>query len=372
MRSVGSLGARFLAVNLVGARKYSSIGSLDSGARLPTIDVKHNTSVSINNFDITGIVSKVEDAGKHTVYITKYNENENVYYVKSLPDSAEYHERARTARERGQSIEGIYPDQEKQRFLAEKEVFSTRLLYMLVGNHTREDIFVVRDAKGDYYIAGKDVGSSYRNLRDAEFFLGPQQETRIKFPDLPDFAVTGRILLKIALYCLGENDSNIQNIGVLTKGLEPRRFISIDQEHSFEHSVGNSESAIQEEVEHLVNGPVYSTFSKLQLGHLGIRRREEVRRDVVHKIAEFLREETEIKKLFFEIFSRDYGDLYKEQIRKFANHLETMKKIFTRADDILQERVKQNTEQHGKTEQPGKYVQNLFKQDRNNEEYKAR
>lgn len=301
--------------------------------------IKPEKPLDYRDFDITGKVTKLEDAGKHAVYIAKHKGK--TYFLKDIVDSAEYNEAYIKASEDGRPTDGIYPTLEEQKFRVEKEIFATRLMNLVLGDkHTPPSIYPVVARKPDgsiksYYIASESVGN-YKNIMTTGFFVGPDNKTRIKFND-KDYLTTGRIAIKIAQHLTREKDGNLQNIGVGIGDPEPIAVKSIDHEHAFERPVGN----IEYEVDNLVNGPIYSPFGdKMNLAKQAIASREKIRTEYVKKISDLLNEGTQISNLFQTSFSHDHNPLYRNKITAIREDLQKMKIIYNKANDILQSRNK--------------------------------
>lgn len=260
--------------------------------------------------------------GHHAMYTATLNGTK--HYIKRI--SLTPYEVERNLRERNDSglFEGHLKDEEKAaRFETEKEVFKTSLLQLMIGEHTRANSFVAtaKDKEKDYsfyYVAGTEIPdfeslASFKNAA-ALFAVDKEGRTIFNHPEKGAQLITGRILVKTALYILGETDPNIENLAL--GSLAPdgrRRVVSIDHEGcdlrpSDKHSMLEGLRS---------DHHITSVFPALNLSNLQLTHRKGVKEQaVLHLDRVFNSEEgqSKIKALIINIFSTRSPHIMKHEI----------------------------------------------------------
>jgi hypothetical protein len=245
--------------------------------------------------------------GRHEVYLSRHKPTGKNYFLK-LMGSAPLEQQEKEI--------GSF-DVHKAQFLAEKEVCAGRLGLLFLGRaHTPNDYRVVINRKDgrrqpDYYVASQAV-EHYKSLHEIDFFLSGRAplfsvnaDGRTRITINPDpratILVRGRVLTKMVSLLLGESDENERNVGIrLNNDKSPNRLweagdmVLIDPECCFGMLPDYT-------AEQLAHQSTKSVFHSLELSSLHIGRRQEVKQNVLTRIA--TTDNAAIEKIFYQSFS---------------------------------------------------------------------
>jgi hypothetical protein len=310
----------------------------NQGLRTFATLVKPKSPLPIEQFKILHRVTALHEAGKNAVYVTQHQPSGKTYFLKDISDSEKYHAPYRTAIESGHPLDGIYPDENEQKYLVEKEVFGTRLMNLFLGdNHTPRSIYAViknDNNKKSYLVASESVGK-FSSLIDNDFYV-KDGVTMIKI-DNREYTTEGRLGIKLAQDALRERDGNAQNMGVVinNNGATHLFVTTIDHEHLFERPIDSPEVELQ----NLINANVFTPFGKkMDLHHEYIHRRDPIRLHTIRHFAHLLSDGRAIRQIFQNTFSHDHPPIFKKKIQGIVTQLQTMQGIYNQAAMLLEQK----------------------------------
>jgi hypothetical protein len=327
---------RFLPVRNTVSLPHSPIGN----RVFSTLKARYLPPLPISNF--SGI-SRYANPGRHEMFTGSYQgKNWWIKRISPLPDEIwlEKQETGITT-----SFETMLEKAEKRSlFFAENEVFKTSLLKLMVKEHTREEIFTVIDsvpiAAGDtgkpdtiypvYYVAASDIENfeslgEFHNVNSL-FTVNANGFTVFNHPEKGPQLVKGRILIKCALYLLGEKDTNLRNLAL--GGFDSdgrRRFITYDHELCG-LTLEDRNTALKRLVgdQHII-----SIFPDLNLSSLDIARRHHVKEEAIRHFNSIYNSDAgqhSIKALLIQCFSPRHKEILMHEIYTPLLHIATVVK----------------------------------------------
>jgi hypothetical protein len=261
------------------------------------------------------------------------------------------------AQESNVPIELLGCPEEETKFLAETEAFLSSFMQKLAPEHTPNSVRVVlgqEEGVKEYYVASefKDNYISFNSLEikgKEKFFVGDKGETRLLLSIEPfkHIAIYGRIHTKLAVNAIVEWDDNPENLGVICDPSKINMIDDLAKKHpifSIDHEAGEElcrqpdarAAKIFETAKAIALGHSFSIYGCMDLNHLQIARREEVRKESVKHIYNVFKEQFLSPDLFQIKLSRDYTPNYQEKIYNIGGNLQIKGATFAAANALIQ------------------------------------
>lgn len=275
----------------------------------------------INLFESVRNIRRSEKRGRHEMWIGNYEPWDTPCFIK---DITEFTLGTEERRWQGQSPSVPFEDclqdaQNLSLYLTEREVFITRLIGHMAPDQTSKHIAVATShyslddgsplpkGRQNYYVMSSlipdfEALSTFPDLKE-RFSVNERGYTVFDHPTEGHQEVTGRIALKIILRLLGESDANLENLALGPKNANGQRhFVTIDHELCNLRLPELQNTLVTE----LTTGTVGTIFADMDLSGLAIRRRKEVKDEIVLRLDRLCNTpegQTIVKNIIVETFS---------------------------------------------------------------------
>jgi len=289
---------------------------------------------------------------RHNLWLADHS-NGKKFVLKEMNGDAIW----RQARESGASMNSFGSPEEEDKFRAETEAFLSAFMRKLAPEHSPKSVEVVfgvdDEGQKKYYVAS-EFQENYLDFNSLDikdkkrFFVGEKGETRLLLSTDPDksIAIYGRIATKLALNATREWDDNPENIGVICNPAEVSNENNPDKRYpvfSIDHEI--SEDLIKRPktsheifgmAKKVASGKGFSVYSFMDLNHLQIAAREDVRMESVKHTSNVFREQYLSPDIFMERLSRDYSPEYQQKIYNIGINLQERGAVFAAANTLIQ------------------------------------